>query len=254
MAQAHGPKIATTGILMYLDASNTKSYSGSGTTWNSLTSGYNGTLVDGPTFTNNHPASYFTFDGTNDTMTTTIPITSTPALSDWSYEVWTSLTAWPTAVSPPNGFGRTDRSGVLLGAAYYSGAALYWYGNSSGNACTMYSFLRGNDAYRASTGYSMALNTIYQFVMVNRYSNNQIEFFVNGVSYATMDAATQEYNSSNISGAGNIGIARAQVDGGGESNYSHYPGRVYLARIYTNALTSSQVSQNFQALRGRFKI
>ena len=36
MALAHSPRIVTDGLVLYLDAANTKSYSGSGTTWTDI--------------------------------------------------------------------------------------------------------------------------------------------------------------------------------------------------------------------------
>lgn len=253
MALHHSPSLAVPGNLTTcLDAANPRCYSGSGTTWFSATSNNNGTLVNGPAYTSSGTSSYFTYDGIDDYMTTTMPITSTPALGNWSYEVWTSITAWPTATSP-NAYGVTYRSGVLLGGTYYAGAALYWYGNSSGNGCDMYAFLRGNDAYRNTAGFAMSLNTTYQFVMVNNYSSNAIQLYVNGVFYASTSAATQEYNSSLTPGI-NIGIALPQVDGGGTANYSYYPGRIFVARVYNSALSADQVLQNFNAMRGRYGI
>lgn len=191
------------------------------------------------------------FNGTSGNLTTNTPITSTPALSNWTYEVWTSLTSWPTAVIPPNGSGISYRAGVLFGATYYAGAALYWYGNATGNGCTMYAFLRGNDAYRNTAGYTMSLNTMYQFVMVNNYTSNLIQFYVNGVFYASTPAATQEYNAGLIAGL-NIGISLPQVDGGGTANYSYYPGIVNNCKIYNTALTANQIQQNYNALKERF--
>jgi hypothetical protein len=54
------------GLVLYLDASNTNSYSGTGTAWNDL-SGYgnNFTLVNSPTF-NTGNGGYFQFDGVDD--------------------------------------------------------------------------------------------------------------------------------------------------------------------------------------------
>jgi hypothetical protein len=254
MSIGYNPSVASpNNLTMCLDAGNPRSYSGSGTTWISASSSNNATLVNGPTYTSSGVTSYFTFDGVDDTASTSMAISTTPALGNWSYEVWTSITAWPTAVSPPNVYNNSTRAGVLLGATYYGGAALYWYGNSSGNACTMYAFLRGNDAYRNTSGYAMALNTVYQFTMVNDYSGNLISLYVNGVFYASTPAATQEYNSGLISGL-TIGLALPQVDGGGEANYSRYPGRIYSAKIYSSALTAAQVAQNFNATRGRYGV
>ena len=60
-----GPRIVKDGLIMYLDAANTRSYSGSGLTANGLIGGIGGTLANGTGFgtTNN---GFFIFDGTND--------------------------------------------------------------------------------------------------------------------------------------------------------------------------------------------
>jgi hypothetical protein len=64
---AQTSNIITSGLVVQLDASNSSSYSGTGTTWTDITSTNNGTLTPTgtpPTFTSASP-SYFTFDGTN---------------------------------------------------------------------------------------------------------------------------------------------------------------------------------------------
>jgi hypothetical protein len=51
MAYNFSPKIITDGLVLYLDAANTRSYPGSGTVWTDLSRvGNNGTLTNGPTF------------------------------------------------------------------------------------------------------------------------------------------------------------------------------------------------------------
>ena len=53
-------------LFLNVDASNSNSYSGSGTTWTDLTgNGYNGTLMNGPTYDSNNSGSIVT-DGSND--------------------------------------------------------------------------------------------------------------------------------------------------------------------------------------------
>lgn len=54
MSYYNGPKIATDGLIMNLDAANKKSYPGSGNTWYDLCGNYNGTLVSSPTFTGDY--------------------------------------------------------------------------------------------------------------------------------------------------------------------------------------------------------
>lgn len=53
--------IVRDGLTHYYDAANTKSYSGSGTSWNNLTGSVAGILTNSPTFSD----KYFTFNGSN---------------------------------------------------------------------------------------------------------------------------------------------------------------------------------------------
>lgn len=66
MSVAGGPRIPTSNIALYLDAGNTKSYPTTGATWYDLSPNkYNGTLVNGPTFSSENKGS-IVFDSTND--------------------------------------------------------------------------------------------------------------------------------------------------------------------------------------------
>lgn len=82
MGLKHHPRIVTSGLFLYYDAANRRSYIGSGVTVNNLFSGYGGTLVNGPTYSSNNQG-YFSFDGTNDYAQLTLP-----ALTNWSFSFW----------------------------------------------------------------------------------------------------------------------------------------------------------------------
>ncbi len=82
MALEHHPRIATSGLFVYFDPANTRSYSGLGITLNNLFAGYGATLVNGPTFSSSN-AGYLSFDGTNDYIQFSLP-----ALTSWSFSFW----------------------------------------------------------------------------------------------------------------------------------------------------------------------
>ena len=63
MGLAHSPRIVTDGLVLALDAANTKSYGGSGTTWTDLSGKGNNGDIDGATHNSD---GYFSFDGSND--------------------------------------------------------------------------------------------------------------------------------------------------------------------------------------------
>jgi hypothetical protein len=60
-----GPNVVTNGLVLNLDAANTKSYVSGSTTWRDLSgNGNNGTLVNGPTFSSNYGGG-IVFNGSN---------------------------------------------------------------------------------------------------------------------------------------------------------------------------------------------
>jgi hypothetical protein len=82
------------GLVLCLDAGNTKSYPGSGTTWTDLTGrGNNGTLTNGPTYSSANGGS-LVFDGTNDYVTSSFATTSGQAVTytGWLYSTETTAT------------------------------------------------------------------------------------------------------------------------------------------------------------------
>ena len=66
MGLSHSPSLVMNGLVLCLDAGNSKSYPGTGTTWTDLSgNGNNGTLTNGPTYSSANGGS-LVFDGTND--------------------------------------------------------------------------------------------------------------------------------------------------------------------------------------------
>ena len=56
-------QVVTDGLVLYVDARNTSSYSGSGNTWNDLSGQGNNGTITGATYNN---SGWFNFDGSND--------------------------------------------------------------------------------------------------------------------------------------------------------------------------------------------
>lgn len=194
-----------------------------------------------------------TFDGTDDTIDTGIAMSSLSAISNFTFEVVMKINSYPTAASA-NAYNETTRAGVVLGATNYAGAAIYWAGNSSGTGMSVYGFIRGNDAYRNTNTYALSTGQYYHLTMVNNYTSSTLTLFVNGVQYSQVATATQEYNGSLISSAGNIGICKPQVDGGGTLNYSYLNCEIAIAKIYNYALKPDEVTRNYTSYKKRFGI
>jgi hypothetical protein len=213
--------------------------------------GYNGTLTNGPTSNVSNKGNIL-FDGSDDEITTNLPLTNFPASSNFTFETWAKITAYPAALAA-NASGITTQAGVLMGATYYSGVALYWSGNASGNAFNLFGFIRGADAYRNTSGYNFSLNLWYHCVLVN-IGGGTISLFINGTLFSSVATATLPYDSSLTPSAGNIGISKSQIDAGGTVNYKAFGGHVASARAYNRALSAAEISQNFQATKTRFEL
>ena len=84
MGVAYNSKIVTDGLVLCLDAGNSKSYPGTGTTWTDLSGrGNTGTLTNGPTYSSANGGS-IVFDGSNDFVQCTGSLTLTTA----TFIVW----------------------------------------------------------------------------------------------------------------------------------------------------------------------
>ena len=56
MSYGYGKSIVTDGLVFYVDAANSNSYPGSGTTWTDLIGSNNATLDNGPTYSSSNGA------------------------------------------------------------------------------------------------------------------------------------------------------------------------------------------------------
>jgi hypothetical protein len=220
-----GPRIVKEGLVLDIDAANSRCYSGSGLTYNELISGTGGTLVNGVGFTSSNNGS-FIFDGTNDTTQFTI----TNFSNIISVEIWMKMKSF--AISMPFGFNRYDVY-VFSGAIGYNTAS-------------------ANDMYGLTSTQVTNLGLLNQwkhYIFEMRsdvsYTNNKI--YVNGEIQTlsqisgTESAANRNFNSGN----GRIS---------GWLNDTGYNQSMDLSqfKIYNRALTAQEILQNYNATKKRY--
>ena len=233
MGTAYGPLIVTSGLLMYLDAANIRSYSGNGTTWTDLSGNANhGTIVNSPTYSSNYKGC-FVINGT--TQYFTIPAGATPSgTNPFSFSWWflyTSLGNFGTSgfiMADSNAIGRMELS-------VYGGAS------SSGPSTTLGYSGNGTSLY-FSASYSLYANTWYNIAFTNTGSSQV--YYVNGVAVGSAATSVSWPNSAmNVLGGQNPG------------SYSGYmAGNFSIIKTYSRALTSAEITQNFNSLRYRYGI
>ena len=225
MALAHSPKIITDGLVLCLDAGNTKSYSGSGTTWNDLSgNGNTGTLTNGPTYSSDNGGSIF-FDGTNDYVSL---VDNLGDPQQFTIEFW----AYPTQLNfdsnnnyrrifIPSGASTNGNNSVLIEQSGYISFRVP--GGTANN-------MQGS-GYSGTNEWGYAVCTYDQ-------SNKKIYFNGSLKNTVAESGVTVDFGSPQI------------VD----PNSQTFKGNISNFRIYNRALTASEIQQNFNALKGRFGI
>jgi hypothetical protein len=228
MALSHSPSIVMNGLVLALDAANTKSYPGSGTTWTDLSgNGNNGTLVNGPSYSSANGGSII-FDGVDDyiinSSTTSIPTgNSSRTIQFWVY---------PKADT--NVFIQLGTGGG--GNQIYS---VQFY-NTSGTRYLFSDGINGGNNLTISGSQLPTLNTWNHITFGN--SGQNWFYYVNAVSQASGTWST----TINTIGQKVIIGKRDDV----VANTTN--GNISQVSVYNRALSATEVLQNFNALKSRY--
>ena len=224
MALIHNTNsIVTSGLVLALDAANTKSYPGSGTTWRDLSgNGNNGTLVNSPTYSSANGGS-LVFNHTN-YINLGDPASLRFGTGDWSFECWLKINSLS--------YGGSDAI-TIASKGYSSGFEVFWYGGvlSTWIANT-------NTSYGISSDW--AINTWYHIVFSK----------ISGVYtvYKNANYYSQSSNTSNISATGISWFIGARSGDGSLA----FDGSIPVARMYNKGLSTAEISQNYNALKSRY--
>jgi hypothetical protein len=235
MAFSFGPKPVIDGLLVHLDAANPKSYIGSGANWNNLMNIDRSTLINGPVYNSEGAASSFTFDGINDYATFTninqfyIP---TFTVCCWSNPL--AFDSQGTVI-----FTIRDSNRLLLGLNYGTDGAPTGgiYFRVVGSSATL-------DAYTSVP--RVALNTWHHHTFVVDLPGNNIKGYVDGIQ---VYSNTNNYGSDFLNGVGSYEPVLASRYGGGGDQANI---KLATFSFYNKVLTQAEVTQNFNALKGRF--
>jgi len=243
MAFSFQPKVVSNGLVLYVDAGNTKSYPGSGTVWTDLSSTQiTGSLTNGPTFNSANGGS-IRFDGTNDYVN--LGSSNTLNFTDaFSVSFWTN-----SNLSVNNYQYFVDRW------EYQSGNFRQWsFDNSTGPVGSITWSLNtigfritsaGTDATATRITSS---NVSYSNQWINVcgiWDKTNIHLYINGISASNPVAASTMVSTPDKNTF--IGNTPSFASG-------HYPlsGSIAITSMYNRALSATEVLQNYNALKGRF--
>lgn len=203
----------TSGLLVRLDASNSTSYPGSGTTWYDISGNGNNATLSGATY-NSGDGHYINFDGSND-------------------QAYYSVT-WPAAVSiitVGKSNGSTWNSWGGLGSN--RGANGFIFHNNSGNTTISWYWRNGSNSAWVAVG-GTAISNIQDWNVYAGSTNGTTSnlWYLNGSQVA-----------SNTNNVGRSSSSTKTIYLGRDNGLSRYNNlRIHAHLVYNRQLTSTEMS------------
>jgi len=235
-----GPRIVKDGLVMYLDAANTRSYSGSGLTANGLIGGIGGTLVNGTGFGTSNNGS-FIFDGSNDYLE--IPLSGTGIsclFNNFSISfIARTFLSFTTSNESTTGTPGISGKRYIIEPRYAEMANAGGWGVALGtNAIEVVEHTA--DHMPVLLSYSASITGFNHFTMVSNDKTPSV--YINGnlvrTGLTSSKNLTTFYLDTNLGG---------YIYGYNSCNILNYS-------IYNRALTQQEILQNYNATKGRYGI
>ena len=214
-----GPIETTDGLVLHLDAGNTRSYPGSGNTVYDLSgSGNTSALTNGPTYLSSNLGA-FVLDGSNDYI---LVNSQANILSKTAYTkiAYIYISNFSTA------------NNIISGG--FSGQHAFWMSS------TDKLHAGHNGAWNTVVGAtSLSLNTWY-FAAVTYSDSTGWKLYLNGREDGT-SATTTTFTGNQ------------EIVIGAYSSGNNFTGRISNIQVYNRALTATEIFQNYHATKGRYK-
>jgi hypothetical protein len=214
-----GPIETTDLLVLHLDAANTRSYPGSGNTVYDLSgSGNTSALTNGPTYLSSNLGA-FVLDGSNDYI---LVNSQANILSKTAYT--------KIAFIYISNFSTVNN--IISGG--FSGQHAFWmFGTDKLNA-------GHNGSWNTVVGAtSISLNTWY-FAAVTYSDSTGWKLYLNGREDGT-SASTTTFTGNQ------------EISIGSYSTANNFTGRIASVQVYNKALTATEIFQNYNATKGRYR-
>lgn len=178
-------------------------------------------LVNDPSFSSNN-GGYISFDGANDygiTNAAVLPSANASPLTLEAVAMTTTASGWQTVLGTHNSFTQIGFNGTR-----------FYAGRNAGN---------GNVFLNVAT---IVANTWYHMAMT--YDGTTASAYLNGV-FQTSGSIGSNNNTNGVSLLATYTSA---------SPTERLTGRIGIAKVYNRVLSSAEIAQNFNAIRGRYGI
>ena len=215
--------IVLNGLVLWFDAGVSDSYPAGGTVWKDLAGSNNGTLVNGPTFSKSNGGS-IVFDGVNDYITQT---SSGIITNNISVDIWFNTNS-TKIYAGLLGSNITEKYEMLIKNASNLEISL-----SPGN------YIQHNTI--------LSINT-WTNIIVSASNGVAWKVYKNGVDLGTPPTIVGTYQ---ISGTGVSNIYQGTIRSDVSGTFA-FSGNISLIKIYNRALSQNEITQNYNAMKGRF--
>lgn len=224
--------IVTNGLVLYLDAANTKSYTGTGSVWQDLSSNTINGAINGTTYNQNS----FNFDG-NDFILF-------PSITDLQGNPTFTVCGWFKKNSDWN-----DGASWGIGGdgSYGSGINSWNYGSTNDITIDLWSLT----TFTTNQKYS---STEWKYIVWtyngSTFSTSNITIYVNSIPYTGSNLTVLRESPYNLPNVSNNGV----VIGRAGSSVDLYYGKPIVSNfsIYNRVLSATEVLQNYNAHKNRF--
>jgi hypothetical protein len=221
-----GENIVEDGLIFRVDAGDTDSYGGTGTTWTDVINGNNGTILNGASY-NSAQGGYFEFDGVDDKVDF-----GQPAILE-SFPM--SIDVWFYAASTGDGI-------ITKGTTRQSAHLRDWdiFGNGSN---LIFAVSDGSTSYPVNIRDSFpSLNTWHHLVVSwdGTTGTNGAKMYLDGALFAQGTST-----STTFATAHNIFV-------GGNRTGFYLDGRISMVKMYDKVLSASEALQNYNASKDRY--
>jgi hypothetical protein len=219
------------GLVLSLDAGNTASYPSpfNGTTWSDLSGlGNNGTLVNGVGYSSANGGS-LSFDGVNDYVDGGNGTNLNFGLSDFTLEWWDYKTGGtPKPILSDGLHGDSNGSWYI---EHYNGSMVirFYYGSADQNSNSWFSIS------------GLSENRWNHFTIVRDTALLQLKVYLN----SNLVYNHPGINVINIIDSSNLWI-------GNDTRLGQFNGLISKVNFYNRALSSAEITQNFNAIKGRY--
>jgi hypothetical protein len=254
MSVAGGPDLIQDGLVLCLDAANTKSYPGSGTNWMDLSgNNENFILYNSPSFSTNYGGELL-FSGANDYARITTSNSVDSAASNGTIELWfrtissTLGVTYARLVSFSDALGTGSDTTSTQGTNRDFDNYLCLVKNATAESLGVW-YKSNPSAFGPAT----LVNTNSYFNAVLTWStsggNMTFNFYLNGSNTNTSTVAQSGYstNATTITLGQNCDGALTNPHENSSCAFSSF-------KLYSRALSAAEVRQNYNATKGRFRL